>query len=202
MNKRECEHILRSLSAKSLFLDEEMLIKFILYKRGNLIMSESHTLLEDIGPAVIQTLLEELRPGAEYFIKRERENRHPKYKRVVTKFVTKDKNKSGSSGGSPSNILALPASSNSPLLPAKINTLSKDNSSGGGGSGGGSSNTHPKSPRGSIGKYLLGLGALGATGAGAYALRDKLGDAADEAGEHINSLRDKLANIIAAHHEA
>jgi len=36
----------------------------------------------------------------------------------------------------------------------------------------------------------------------AYALHNKLSDAADEAGEHINSLRDKLANIIAAHHEA
>jgi hypothetical protein len=170
------------------------------YKREEtLIMSESHTLLEDIGPIVIQMLLEELRPGAEYFIKRERENRHPKYKRVVTKFVTKDKNKSGSSGGSPSNILALPASSNSPLLPAKIDIIK--NNSGGGGSGGGSSNTPPKPPRGGIGKYLLALGAAGAAGAGAYSLRDKIGDAADEAGEHINSLRDKLANIIAGHHD-
>jgi hypothetical protein len=51
----------------------------------------------------------------------------------------------------------------------------------------------------SIIKYLL---ALGAGGAGGYALRDKLGDAADEAGEHINSLRDKLANIVAVHHDA
>jgi hypothetical protein len=55
----------------------------------------------------------------------------------------------------------------------------------------------PRRPPNNIIKYLLGLGAAGA---GGYALRDKLGDAADEAGEHINSLRDKLANIIAAHH--
>jgi hypothetical protein len=68
-----------------------------------------------------------------------------------------------------------------------------------GGGGGGSSKRPPRRPTGGIGKYLLGLGA--AAGAGAYALHDKLGDAADEAGEHINSLRDKIANIIAGHHD-
>jgi hypothetical protein len=67
------------------------------------------------------------------------------------------------------------------------------------GGGGKLSSRPPRRPPGGIGKYLLGLGAAGA---GAYALHDKLGDVADEAGEHINSLRDKLANIIAAHHEA
>jgi hypothetical protein len=53
---------------------------------------------------------------------------------------------------------------------------------------------------GGIGKYLLGLGAAGAAaaGAGAYALRDQLGD---DAGEHIHSLRDKLARLFAAHHD-
>jgi hypothetical protein len=65
----------------------------------------------------------------------------------------------------------------------------------GGGRAGGSSPPHPPS---NIIKYLL---ALGAAGAGAYALRDKLGDSAEEAGEHINSLRDKLANMIATHHD-
>jgi hypothetical protein len=93
------------------------------------------------------------------------------------------------SGGSSSNLPAnpLPVKYSDKLLPVKY-------------SGSGRSSNTPH--RGSIGKYLLGLGALGAAGAGAYALRDKLGDAADEAGEHINSLRDKLANIIAARHEA
>jgi hypothetical protein len=155
-------------------------------------MSENHTLLEDLGPIVIQTLLEELSPGAKRFIERERTNRNPKYKRVVTKFVTKDKNKSGSS-----NTPAL-SSSKPPVKIDLTGILPKDNSS-----VVSSSSTPAKSPRGGIGKYLLGLGAAGAAGAGAYALRDKLGDAADEAGEHINSLRDKLANIIGgAHHEA
>jgi hypothetical protein len=52
------------------------------------------------------------------------------------------------------------------------------------------------------GNGLLGAGLLGGlAGAGAYALRDKLGDSTEEAGEHINSLRDKLANIIATHHD-
>jgi hypothetical protein len=46
-----------------------------------------------------------------------------------------------------------------------------------------------------------GLLAL-AGAAGGYALRNKISDAADDAGEHINSLRDKLANIMSAHHEA
>jgi hypothetical protein len=67
-----------------------------------------------------------------------------------------------------------------------------------GGGGGRSSKRPPRRPTGGIGKYLLGIGAAGA---GAYALHDKLGDAADEAGEHINSLRDKIANIIAGHHD-
>jgi hypothetical protein len=49
------------------------------------------------------------------------------------------------------------------------------------------------------GAALLGLG-LG-TGAIAQSLSDKAPDIADETGEHINSLRDKLANIIAVHHE-
>jgi hypothetical protein len=48
----------------------------------------------------------------------------------------------------------------------------------------------------------LGAGLLGGlAGAGAYAIRDKLGDTADEAGEHINLWRDKLADIIATHHD-
>jgi hydrogenase maturation factor HypE len=50
--------------------------------------------------------------------------------------------------------------------------------------------------------YGAGLLGLGAAGAGAYSLHDKLGDAADDAGEHINSLHDKLANMINAHNEA
>jgi hypothetical protein len=33
-------------------------------------MSEKHTLLEDLGPIAIQTLLEAIRPGAEHFITR------------------------------------------------------------------------------------------------------------------------------------
>jgi hypothetical protein len=47
----------------------------------------------------------------------------------------------------------------------------------------------------------LGLGAA-AAGTGAYALHNKLSDVADETGEHINSLRDKLASMISAHQEA
>jgi hypothetical protein len=39
-------------------------------------MSETHTLLEDLGPIVIQTLLEEISPGARYFITRERNKRN------------------------------------------------------------------------------------------------------------------------------
>jgi hypothetical protein len=46
---------------------------------------------------------------------------------------------------------------------------------------------------------LLGLG-LG-TGVAAKSLYDKAPAIADETGEHINSLHDKLANIIAAHQE-
>jgi hypothetical protein len=60
----------------------------------------------------------------------------------------------------------------------------------------------PKPPSHHNGSGLLGAGLLGGlAGAGAYAIRDKLGDSAEEAGEHINSLRDKLANIIATHHD-
>jgi hypothetical protein len=43
--------------------------------RGNLIMSKTHTLLEDLGPIVIHTLLEELGPGIKSFITRERTKR-------------------------------------------------------------------------------------------------------------------------------
>jgi hypothetical protein len=60
----------------------------------------------------------------------------------------------------------------------------------------------PKPPSHPNGNGLLGAGLLGGlAGAGAYSIRDKLGDSAEEAGEHINSLRDKLANMIAAHHD-
>jgi uncharacterized protein involved in exopolysaccharide biosynthesis len=60
----------------------------------------------------------------------------------------------------------------------------------------------PRPPGPPKGSGLLGAGLLGGlAGAGAYAIRDKLGDTAEEAGEHINSLRDKLANIIATHHD-
>jgi hypothetical protein len=156
--------------------------------KGSLIMSETHTLLEDLGPIVIQTLLEELSPGAKHFIERERTNRRPKMIKAVRKIV-KD----------------IPDKPTRPIPPLKIDLTGilpykgtlPDNSS-----GGKASSPPAKPPRGGIGKYLMGLGAAGAAGAGAYSLRDQLGDAADDAGEHINSLRDKLANIIAAHHEA
>jgi hypothetical protein len=64
--------------------------------------------------------------------------------------------------------------------------------------GGRRPSSSPPNDGGGIGKYLLGIGA---GGVGGYALRDKLGDVTDDTGEHINSLRDKLANIIATHHE-
>jgi hypothetical protein len=49
----------------------------------------------------------------------------------------------------------------------------------------------------------LGPGLVGLGGAvGGYTLRNKISDAADEAGEHINSLRDKVANMFNAHQEA
>jgi hypothetical protein len=48
------------------------------------------------------------------------------------------------------------------------------------------------------GAGLVGLGAA----AGAYGLHDKLGDAANDAGEAMHSLRDKISDIINAHHEA
>jgi hypothetical protein len=158
--------------------------------KGSLIMSETHTLLEDLGPAVIQTLLEALRPGTEHFIKRERTKRNSakddlKGIRQLMK---------GESGKPTRPIPPLKIDLTG-ILPYK-GTL-PDNSS-----GGKASSSPTKPPRGGIGKYLMGLGAAGAAGAGAYSLRDQLGDAADDAGEHINSLRDKLANIIAAHHEA
>jgi ElaB/YqjD/DUF883 family membrane-anchored ribosome-binding protein len=57
---------------------------------------------------------------------------------------------------------------------------------------------HVNSNKTAYGAGLLGLGAA----AGAYGLRDKLGDAADDAGEAMHSLHDKLANLINAHHEA
>ena len=99
----------------------------------------------------------------------------------------------GGGGGSSS-------SSSNPLGAARsVSSGGSTNHSPGGG-GGGLSGGPPNHPPGGIGKYLLGIGAAGA--AGAYALRDKLGDAADEAGEHINSLRDKLAGMLAAHQEA
>jgi gas vesicle protein len=50
--------------------------------------------------------------------------------------------------------------------------------------------------------YGAGLLGLGAAGAGAYALHDKLGNVADDTGEAMHSLRDKIANLINAHHEA
>jgi hypothetical protein len=48
------------------------------------------------------------------------------------------------------------------------------------------------------GAGLLGLGAA----AGAYGLHDKLGDAANDAGEAMHSLRDKISGLINAHNEA
>jgi hypothetical protein len=50
--------------------------------------------------------------------------------------------------------------------------------------------------------YGAGLLGLGAAGAGAYALRDKLGDAVDDTGEAMHSLHNKISDIINAHHEA
>jgi hypothetical protein len=58
---------------------------------------------------------------------------------------------------------------------------------------------HIKAHKTAYGSGLLGLGAAGA---GAYALRDKLGDAANDAGEAMHSLRDKLAGLFASHQEA
>jgi hypothetical protein len=65
-------------------------------------------------------------------------------------------------------------------------------------SGGRRPSSNPPDNGGGIGKYLL---AIGAGGAGGYALRDKLGDVTDDTAEHITSLRDKLANIIASRHD-
>jgi hypothetical protein len=48
------------------------------------------------------------------------------------------------------------------------------------------------------GAGLVGLGAA----AGAYGLSNKLGDAADDTGEAMHSLRNKISDIINAHHEA
>jgi hydrogenase maturation factor HypE len=58
---------------------------------------------------------------------------------------------------------------------------------------------HIKAHKTAYGSGLLGLGAAGA---GAYALHDKLGDAANDAGEAMHSLRDKLAGLFAGHQEA
>jgi len=48
------------------------------------------------------------------------------------------------------------------------------------------------------GSYIGGLLGAGLGAAGGYALSDKL----DDAGEHIGSLRDKLAGMVADHDEA
>jgi hypothetical protein len=52
--------------------------------------------------------------------------------------------------------------------------------------------------RSALGPGLVALGGA----VGGYTLRNKISDAADEAGEHINSLRDKVANMFNAHQEA
>jgi Mg2+ and Co2+ transporter CorA len=52
--------------------------------------------------------------------------------------------------------------------------------------------------RSALGPGLVALGGA----VGGYSLRNKISDAADDAGEHINSLHDKLANMINAHNEA
>jgi hypothetical protein len=78
------------------------------------------------------------------------------------------------------------------------------------GSGRTKPSNNPPNSSGSIGKYLLGLGAADT---GAYALRNKLGDAADaevyalrnklgdDAGEHIHSLHDKITRLFTGHHD-
>jgi hypothetical protein len=147
-------------------------------------MSKTHTLLEDFGPAVIHTLLEG---------KKSKGGKGGKKGNNVNNVggLLNTSSGSGSSGNPPGgSLLKTSSNSNLPMV----------NSYGGLVSSGGSSS---KSPRG-IGKYLLGLGALGAAGAGAYALRDKLGDADDDTGdaaEHINSLRDKITGLFAGHHD-
>jgi hypothetical protein len=57
---------------------------------------------------------------------------------------------------------------------------------------------HVNANKTAYGAGLLGLGAA----AGAYGLSNKLGDAVDDTGEAIHSLRDKISDIINAHHEA
>jgi len=59
-----------------------------------------------------------------------------------------------------------------------------------------------------IGKYLLGLGVVGAAGAGAgaYTLRDKLfgtdgSEDSPEGGEHTHSLHDKVVGMMVNHDE-
>jgi hypothetical protein len=55
-----------------------------------------------------------------------------------------------------------------------------------------------KTAYGAGGAGLVGLGAA----AGAYGLSNKLGDATNDAGEAMHSLRDKISDLINAHHEA
>jgi hypothetical protein len=57
---------------------------------------------------------------------------------------------------------------------------------------------HINANKSAYGAGLLGLGA----GVAAKSLYDNAHDIADTAGEHIHSLRDKLAGLIATHHEA
>jgi hypothetical protein len=102
-------------------------------------MSEKHTLLEDLSPIVIQTLLEALRPGAERFIKRAQ----TKHDSANDEF----KNTRQMLKGIPQNEY----SNERRYLSPEARGI--------------------KSSSGGIGKYLLGLGAAGA---GAYALRDKI----------------------------
>jgi hypothetical protein len=56
---------------------------------------------------------------------------------------------------------------------------------------------HVNANKTAYGAGLLGLGAA----AGAYGLSNKLGDAVDDTGEAMHSLRDKISDIINAHHE-
>jgi gas vesicle protein len=57
---------------------------------------------------------------------------------------------------------------------------------------------HVNANKTAYGAGLLGLGAA----AGAYGLSNKLGDAVDDTGEAMHSLRDKISDIINVHHEA
>jgi hypothetical protein len=144
-------------------------------------MSGNHTLLEDFGSIVIQTLLEGKRRylPLSYTYGYNEEDRHIE---VLNHYVDSSNRKYAAAAVRPPRPPKFAVASSPPNDPPR-------------GRAGGSSPPHPPS---NIIKYLLGLGAAGA---GGYALRDKLGDTADEAGEHINSLRDKLANMIATHHD-